>query len=156
MVEQVYYHNSHTVPDYEYVDEEEHDYYEEEYHHHQEEGPYIPPQPRGLPVFKIKSEIIPELGGVSQNFGGDVKDFTHWGGGGGFDGRDHLEHPREEFQGFGQYHRGVETHFSSPRRQRYPRYPPQFDYDAPEINPVIRDVVMINQIIVFLIGQCTG
>ena len=71
MVEQVYYPNSHQVPYYEYIDDGDHDYYEEEYHH--SEGPYIPPQPRGLPVFKIKSEIIPELGGVSQNFGGDVK-----------------------------------------------------------------------------------
>ena len=62
MLEQVYYPNSHQVHDYEYIDD--HEYYEEEYHH--SEGPYIPPQPRGLPVFKIKSEIIPELGGVSQ------------------------------------------------------------------------------------------
>ena len=144
LVEQAYYPNSHHVPDYEYIDEEENDYHEEFYY---EEAPYIPPQPRGLPVFKINSEIIPELGGVSKAFGGDVKDFTHWGGGGGFNGRDHLEH-HEDFQGFGRYHQEVGTHFG---RHGYPRYPPQFDYDAPEINPVIRDtILLINQTYIFL------
>ena len=80
--------------------------------------------------FKIKSEIIPELGGVTKTFGGDVKDFTHWGAGGGFNGPDHLE------PDFGRLHEQVRSHFG---HHRYPRYPPQFDYDAPEINPVIRE-----------------
>ena len=66
-------------------------------------------------LFQIKSEIIPELDGVSKNFGGDVKDFTHWGnGGGGFTGEDHLDHD-DLHRDFGRYHHEVGSHFGHHR-----------------------------------------